>query len=196
MTGVIYIPYANGNCRTGFNYDKEITAKQYVQMETKEYEDHKEAVDNMMTTRFGENMAINMYRKRKFNYKQQSYDYHKCKCFVLNENGRRYTEEELREFEKAGESFVAIINLNEKQLRDEPDLETDLKQWFNDSGKVKSCDVLSDEEVMYHLPKKDFMVSCEGNVEFYLKDCKFLEFMSTRYINSFAIIVSKINFVK
>lgn len=197
MKGIIYIPYANGNCVTGFKYDKPLSMREYVEMETKEYQDHYQGVDNMMFERYGENMSINHYKKRKFRYQQQIYDFHQCDCNVLDIDGKQETIQQLDKYNKTGEQFILILNLNEKQLKNDADLETDLKMWFEESLKVKNCGRLSDEEVMYHLPKKDFKLKMAGINEIaVLKDCKFLEFMSSSYHNSFAIIINKIVFVK
>lgn len=197
MKGIISIPYANGSCVRGFNYDKPLSAQQFVQMETKEYYDHKDGVDDMMRTRYGENMAINMFAKRKFKYQHQDYAYHECECAVLNVDGDDMELEELRGHADKKEQFIMILNLNEKMVQKDADLETDLRMWFNESNKVKKCSRLSDVEVMYHLPKKDFKLKVESpRFNAVLKDCKFIKFMSTSYINSFAIIVNKIIFVK
>lgn len=197
MKATIFIPYANGNCVTGFKYDKPMSMKQYVEMETKEYNDHYQGVDTMMFERYGDNMSINIYNKRQVKCQQQSYDFHQCDCNVLNMDGRQETLEQLQQYYQTGEQFILILNLNEKTLKSDADLETDLKMWFEESLKVKNCGRLSDEEVMFHLPKKDFKLKIVGlNETAILKDCKFLEFMSSSYHNSFAIIINKIIFVK
>lgn len=196
MKATIFIPYANGNCVTGFKYDKPLSMKEYVEMETKEYDEHYQGVDNMMFERYGNNMAINFYKKRRFKCQQQNYDFHECDCNVLNMDGKQETLGQLEEYYQTGEQFVLILNLNEKTLKNDADLETDLKMWFEESIKVKNCGRLTDEEVMYHLPKKDFKLKIDGLTEMaVLKDCKFLEFMSSSYHNSFAIIINKIIFV-
>ena len=111
--------------------------------------------------------------------------------------GRQMSLNELKRYAETKEQFILILNLNEKQIKEDPDLETDLRMWFDESNKVKNCNRLSDVEVMYHLPKKDFKLKIEeGNLNAVLKDCKFLKFMSSSFINAFAIIVNKIIFVK
>ena len=112
-------------------------------------------------------------------------------------NGRPQNYDELAKYVKNQEQFILILNLNEKILKEESDLETTLKLWFTDSLKVKNCTKLTDLEVMKHLPKKDFKIKIlDNNSIIVLKDCKFVKFMSTSYINSFAIIVNKIVYVK
>lgn len=195
MRGTLFIPYANSSCVRGFKYNGELTTEQYVRMETKEYNDHKHGVDTMMLTRYGNNMAYNNYDKRKFNYTKQQYEYFKCNCVVLNDEGKPQSMSDLERYAKTQEQFVLILNLNEKDIIEEVDIDTEIKKWISDSQKVSNCKKLSDVEVMYHLPKKDFRLRTEDKKTFILKDCKFLKIMSSVSYNVFAIIVSKIIFV-
>ena len=195
MKGTLFIPYANSSCVRGFKYNGELTTEQYVRMETKEYNDHKHGVDTMMLTRYGDNMAYNNYDKRKFNYTKQQYEYFKCNCVVLNDEGRPQSMSDLEQYAKTQEQFVLILNLNEKDSMKEGDIDTEIKKWIRDSQKVSNCKKLSDVEVMYHLPKKDFRLRTDDKKTFILKDCKFLKIMSSVSYNVFAIIVSKIIFV-
>lgn len=195
MKGTLFIPYANSSCVRGFKYNGELTTEQYVRMETKEYNDHKHGVDTMMLTRYGNNMAYNNYDKRKFNYTKQQYEYFKCNCVVLNDEGKPQSMSDLEQYAKTQEQFVLILNLNEKDIIKEGDIDTEIKKWISDSQKVSNCKKLSDVEVMYHLPKKDFRLRTEDKKTFILKDCKFLKIMSSVSYNVFAIIVSKIIFV-
>ena len=195
MKGTLFIPYANSSCVRGFKYNGELTTEQYVRMETKEYNDHKHGVDTMMLTRYGNNMAYNNYDKRKFNYTKQQYEYFKCNCVVLNDEGRPQSMSDLERYAKTQEQFVLILNLNEKDIIKEGDIDTEIKKWISDSQKVSNCKKLSAVEVMYHLPKKDFRLRTEDKKTLILKDCKFLKIMSSVSYNVFAIIVSKIIFV-
>lgn len=195
MKGTLFIPYANSSCVRGFKYNGELTTEQYVRMETKEYNDHKHGVDTMMLTRYGNNMAYNNYDKRKFNYTKQQYEYFKCNCVVLNDEGRPQSMSDLERYAKTQEQFVLILNLNEKEIIKDGDIDTEIKKWISDSQKVSNCKKLSDVEVMYHLPKKDFRLRTDDKKTFILKDCKFLKIMSSVSYNVFAIIVSKIIFV-
>ena len=195
MKGTLFIPYANSSCIRGFKYNGELTTEQYVRMETKEYNDHKHGVDTMMLTRYGNNMGYNNYDKRKFNYTKQQYEYFKCNCVVLNDEGRPQSMSDLERYAKTQEQFVLILNLNEKDIIKEGDIDTEIKKWISDSQKVSNCKKLSDVEVMYHLPKKDFRLRTDDKKTFILKDCKFLKIMSSVSYNVFAIIVSKMIFV-
>ena len=114
---------------------------------------------------------------------------------MLNDGGRPQSMSDLERYAKTQEQFVLILNLNEKDIIKEGDIDTEIKKWISDSQKVSNCKKLSDVEVMYHLPKKDFRLRTDDKKTFILKDCKFLKIMSSVSYNVFAIIVSKIIFV-
>lgn len=195
MKGIIYVPYANGNCVTGFEYDKPLSAREYVRIETREYDDHYRGVDTMMRERYGENMSINMYKKRRFNCDKQDYAFHECDCNVFNIDGNNLSMEEIQMHLKNKDQFVLILNLNQKQFKENYDMVTDLNMWFNESIKVgnasKNGKRLSDIEVMKHLPKKDLKLKLnECNLTLLLRNCKFLKFRGSK--TSFAIIVGRI----
>lgn len=195
MKATIYIPYANGDCVRGFKYDKQITAKEYVNMETTEYIEHKDGVDNMMPS-LGYNIAVNPYTKRKRKYTNQTYYYHTCPCHILSIEGQNMGLAQFDELYRNNEQFGVIVNLNLETYRKKPDMSTDLTMWFLESKKVMSCPNLDDLGVMEHLPKKDFKIHIDDdNSTAILKDCKFMQMMGDSK-SSFAMIVNKIIFVK
>lgn len=194
MKAKFYIPYAQGDCVRGFSYGKEISAKDYIDMEIKEYNGHKRGVDQMVQTSMGYNMAINNFKKRHIDYNKQQYNFHECDCRLMNINGVDENTSELDRMYRTKEKFVEIVQLNAQQFNKNPDMETDLNMWISESKKVSNCKKLTDEEVMLHLPKKDFKIYIEDDNTFaVLKDCRFLKLMGSR--NSFAIMVNKIIFI-
>lgn len=194
MKAIIYIPYAQGDCVRGFSYDKEISAKDYTKMEIDEYNSHKRGVDQMVSTSMGYNMAINNFQKRRINYNKQDFHFHECECRLMNIDGKDENTSELDRMYRNKEKFVEIVQLNAQQFNQKPDMETDLNMWFNESKKVSNCEKLSDEEVMLHLPKKDFKIYIKDDkTTAVFKDCRFLKLMGSR--NSFAIMVDKILFI-
>lgn len=195
MKAKFYIPYAQGDCVRGFRYDREIKAKEYAKMELDEYDSHKRGVDQMVTTSMGYNMAINPFKKRKIDYNKQKYQFHECGCRLLNVDGVDETLSDLDRLYRTKEQFVEIVQLNFDEYVKNPDMETDLNMWIQESTKVMNCDKLSDEEAIFYLPKKDFKIYLEEDKSTaVLKDCKFLKMMGSK--NSFAIMVSKIIFIK
>ena len=197
MKATIYIPFANGDAVKGFCYEgEELTANKYVKMEEDEYYTHKDGVDHMVVSSLGNNMAYNNYKKRTINVKNQTYAFHRCEGNIRNINGSEITVTQLDRLWANKEQFGLYIYLNEEQFQNKPDLETDLKMWIQDK--------LSDEEKVFHLPKKDFKIDFDnGKSHAVLKNCKFAKLLSSivkangePMITSFAMIIERIIFTK
>ena len=194
MKAKFYIPYAQGDCVRGFTYGREISAKEYTKMELDEYNSHKRGVDQMVTTSMGYNMAINPFKKRKITYNQQKYQFHECECRLLDIENQEETLTNLDRLYRNKEKFIEIVQLNAEEFNNKPDMETDLNMWIHESKKISNCNKLTNEEVILHLPKKDFNVYFEEDkTNAVLKDCKFLKNMGSK--NCFAIMVDKIIFI-
>lgn len=206
MKCTIYIPFANGDAVNGFTYDRanELTAKKYVKMEEDEYYGHRKGVDHMVVSSLGNNMSYNSYEKRKVNVKSQTYAFHKCDGNIRNIDGTEVTSTQLDRLWANKQQFGLYIYLNEQQFLRKPDLETDLKMWIQDSQKIMKISALSDEEKVFHLPKKDFKIDFNGgNSHAVLKNCKFAKLLSSikkangePMITSFAMIIERIIFTK
>lgn len=205
MKVTLYIPFANGDAVNGFKYEgEELTARKYVKMEETEYYGHKDGVDQMVVTSFGNNMAYNPFQKRKVNVKNQSYAFHKCEGNVRNINGSEVNTTQLDRLWASKEQFALYVYLNEKEFIMKPDLETDLKMWIKDSLKILNTTKLDEVEKMKHLPKKDFKIDFDDNKSHaVLKNCKFVKLLSSirkangePMITSFAIIIERIIFTK
>lgn len=205
MKATIYIPFANGDAVNGFKYEgEELSAKKYVKMENDEYYNHKQNVDYMVTSSLGNNMARNPYQKRKINVKNQNYSFHTCDGNIRNIDGSEVTVAQLDRRWANKEQFGLFIYLDDKQFQTRPDLETDLKMWIQDSQKIMNITKLTEEEKVFHLPKKDFKIDFDnGKSHAVLKNCKFGKLLSSirkangePVISSFAMIVEKIIFTK
>ena len=132
------------------------------------------------------------------------YAFHKCDGNIRNINGSEITVTQLDRLWANKEQFGLFIYLNEQEFIRKPDLETDLKMWIQDSQKIMNIAKLSDEEKMFHLPKKDFKIDFDnGNCHAVLKNCKFAKLLSSikkangePMITSFAMIIERIIFTK
>lgn len=204
MKANIYIPFSNSDAQYGFTYDgPELTPKKYVKMENDEYYDHKDGVDHMVLTSLGNNMAINNYQKRKINVKPQTIAFHTCYGNIRNIDGSDVTEEQLEKLSQNKEQFALFIYLNQEEFQDKPDLEIDLKMWIQESQKIMRAGKLSEEEKVFHLPKRDFKIDiCDGKEQAVLKNCKFAKLLSSAtnasgevMVNSFGMIIERIVFL-
>lgn len=205
-----FIPYANCDCTNGFKYDKPITRQEYVKQETTEWKERRVGVHTMVTNpeteQLGYNIAINPWKKRHFNYTQQSYSYYECDALVYDMNEKELTLQSLDEIyrnnAKNGDNFAIYVYLNPKQMKRNPDLVTDFNQWANESMKLWGLmddpdysDVFDEEEVLKHLPQKDFKIKIRDDKSTaVLRKCRFIEPMNEPF--SFALLVSQIKFIK
>lgn len=193
-----------GDAVNGFKYEGEnLTAKKYVNMENKEYYDHKDGVDLMVSTSYGMNMSINNFDKRRINATPQETEFHVCKGHIRNINGQEITQTELDRIWSNKEQFGLIFYLNQKDFDLNPDMETDLKMWMNESQNILNIPQYDEQEKIKHLPKKDFKIDFKGDVHAILKNCKFAKLMSTTRdkrgripVSSFAIIIERLIYTR
>lgn len=206
----IFIPYANGDCSKGFKYDKPITRQEYVAQQTKEWKERREGVHTMVTNpeteKLGYNIAINPWKKRHFDYTQQTYAFHQCGALMYDMDENELTLQSLDEIyrknAKDGENFMLYIYLNPKQMKQNPDLVTDFNQWAHESMKLWGLmddpdysDIFDEAEVLKHLPQKDFKIKIkDDNSTAVLRKCRFIQPMDEPY--SFVLMIEQIRFVK
>lgn len=194
MIATLHIPYGFGDCVNGFKYDGVITDIEYVRRMTKEYDDHKYGIDEMMRTRSGRNMAINPFQKENNKYTQQKQSFGELTVYVDDKtfNGMKM-ETLLRHFEN-DESFVTVIRLhNVKELKYNEDLQTDLKSWQTETLKIDRLPDLDNVTKFKSMSKKDLKLTFDGTeMAAILKDCKMVNVYSN---TKFALWVGKIIFI-
>ena len=192
MIATLFVPYSNGDCVNGFKYERgDIDKKQYIKLIETEYNKYRNQIDSTVRTSLSHNMSINPFQKLSNKYKSQTFYYNECDCKVFNINNQDCLIDELIKYFRTGESFVIIIEVG--NLTQNPDVETDLRQWIKESNKIHSSRKLTDTEKIVNLPKKDFKLKFkkEGSTAV-LKDCKLFE---TYGYSKFAILVDEIIFV-
>lgn len=193
MIATLFVPYSNGDCVNGFQYEKGTISKQeYVRIMETEYEKYRDAIDETVRTSFSRNMSINPFQKQNNKYKQQTFYYNECNCNVLNIKGDNCVIDELITYYQTKDEFIIILDI--KNLTSNPDVESDLKQWVRDSNKINHSVRLSEEEKIFNLPKKDFKLKFtkEGSTAI-LRECKLLEYQG---FGKFAILVKNIIFIR
>lgn len=193
MIATLFVPYSNGDCVNGFQYEKgTISKEEYVRIMETEYEKYRDSIDETVRTSFSQNMSINPFQKQNNKYKQQTYYYNECKCNVLDIRGNNCEIDELITYYQTKEEFVIILDI--KNLSSNPDVESDLKQWIQDSNKINNSYKLTDEEKIFNLPKKDFKLKFinEGSTAV-LRECKLFEYQG---FGKFAILVKNIIFIR
>lgn len=199
MQATIFIPYANGDCIRGFVYKgKTLTRQEYDKLIREEYLQHKDGIDEMMTNQLGYNISFNNFKKRKIKYTQMTYFFHECPCEIYDIDGNNFTLSDLDALHRTGENFLIKLYLEPRAVLSNPDMQTDINLYVTESVKVHKCHrlgVISDEEMLLHLPKKDFKVCFkEDGSTAVLQKCQLLERIEGSNVR-FVLMVDKLLFV-
>lgn len=191
MIGTLYVPYSYGDPNDGFVTNKEYTKEQYAKLMIDTYKKYKDGIDEGMVRDFTHNLARNYHEKEKTNYKQQDYYYDKVKCTVNNMGNQSMSIDELIHYYQTGEPFICIISVFD--LKDNPDLESDMKNWMNECMKINRSPLLTPEEKITGLSKKSLKVKFDkSNSSAILRNCKMVDaYAKTKY----AFLVEEIVFV-
>lgn len=195
MIAKIHIPYGFGDCVNGFKYDGVITDKEYIKRLVSDYDAHKWGIDEMMTTRSGRNMAINPFQKENNKYKQQTPEFGQLTAYIDDKTYNSMKMETLLKHYENNESFVIVVRLaNVREIREDIDLQTDLKSWQTETVKIDRIPDLDNVSKFKSMSKKDLKLTFDGSeMAAILKGCKMVNVYSNI---KFALWVEKIIFVK
>lgn len=193
MIATLQIPYGYGDCVGGFEYGKEIDQETYIKQLIDDYNYHKVGVDQMMTTRLSHNIAINPFRKEKREYRQQKQSIFSVDCYFSDKNFEPLKIEDLLTFYRQDKSFVIVVQFKDiRDVKKEPDVESDLKMWMSETLKIERTDMLTDIEKFKSFSKKDLKISFrESKMSAVILNTKMVSVYSG---NKFALWVDKIRF--
>lgn len=199
MRATLYLPYAIGDPVKGFKYDDpNFTTQKYIQIMTADYNKYKDSVNNIVSNNydrrrdvFNRGLVFASNNKIKREYIKQEYQYNSCGCIIRGMKGEDLKIDDLIRFYKTGEQF--ILNMKLLNVSKNPDLETEIKMWLKESNHINFSDMLSEEEKIFNLPKKDIKVTfTDAKSTAILKECKILEYYTA---SEYAILVKNIIFI-
>lgn len=193
MIATLHIPYGYGDCVGGFEYGKEIDQVEYANMLIRDYNDHYMGVDDMMSMQFGRNIAANPFQKETRKYKQQEQEKFMVDCYITDKDFEDMKVESLLEHYKNDESFVMVVRFkNVRDIKENPDVETDLKLWMKETLKIERSNRLTDTEKFQSFSKKDLKLTFkETTMSAVLLDCKMINIYSN---SKFALWVRGVRF--
>lgn len=196
MVGILHIPYGYGDCVNGFKYEgKVISPEEYRERLTRDYNEHKYGVDNMMRTQFHRNISMNNFQKEKNSYTQQKQLFAQIKCYFDDKDFQSMSIEQLLNYYERDDSFVIVVRIFDKRELDaDPDIESDLKSWQTETVKIDNIPSsrMDDVTKFKSFSKKDLKISFTDKTSAILKNCKMIHV----YTNTkFALIVEKIIFI-
>lgn len=192
-TITLSVPYSYGDPNKGFKYEGAISKEEYANLMVNTYEKYKDGVYYTFNRRFGDNIAINSFKKEKRKFFQQEYYFEKTKVNIYNGKGADMTIDELIHYFQTEEPFVIIINMY--RLGDEAnvDLESDMKAWANESVKINESEELTPIEKIQGLSKKNLKLSFDdAKSNAVLENCKMIDYINNR---KFAFLCERITFV-
>lgn len=199
MRATLYLPYAIGDPVKGFKYDDpNFTTRKYIEIMTADYKKYKDSVNNIVSNNydrrrdvFNRGLVFASSNKIKREYIKQEYQYNSCGCIIRGMHGEDVTIDNMIDFYKSGEQF--ILNMKLLNVSKNPDLETEIKMWLKESNHINFSDLLSEEEKIFNLPKKDIKVTfTDAKSTAILKECKILEYYTA---SEYAILVKNIIFI-
>lgn len=195
MVATLHVPYGYGDCVGGFKYGKEIEQEEYAKMLIKDYNAHCNGIDDMMTSRFGHNIAQNPFQKEKREYTQQKQEFFSLRCYVDDKDFDEMKIEGLLENYKKGESFVIVVRFADvREMKKDPDFESDMKIWMRETMKIDSSMELTPVEKFKSFSKKDLKLTFPGtSMSAVLLGCKMVSVYSG---SKFALWVSSVRFAK
>lgn len=199
MKATLFLPYAIGDPVKGFKYDDpNFTDRMYIQIMTEDYNQYKDSINSIVSNNydrrrdvFNRGLTYSSRNKIKREYIKQEYQYNSCPCIIRDMYGNEETIDNLIKYYKTGEQF--ILNMKLLNITKNPDLETEVKMWLKESNHINFSNILSEEEKIFNLPKKDIKVTfTDAKSTAVLKECKILEYYSS---NEYAILVKNIIFI-
>lgn len=191
MKALLSFPSAYGDPETGFISKRGITDDDFVDEFEKDFRKRYNPINNTIRQRFGKNMSINSYQKESNFYEKIKYEYNDIDCVILTPDMRQETIDNLIEYYKTGEQFGIVLRLFD--LNNNPDVDTDVKEWWKSTLKIMNSDMLTPEEKMANYPMKDLRVTfTNAKSKAYLHNCKVL---SRNKVNEYVLIVESIIFV-
>ena len=198
MKATLYLPYAIADPEKGFNYDDpSFTDRKYIQILTKDYVDTKDTVNMMISNNFDRRrngffggISFNG-NKIKRSYIQQKYQYNQCKCIVKDIHNNDEKIGNLIRYYRSKEQFVIILKLI--NMSSNPDLETEMKMWLRESNHINFSKILTEDEKIFNLPKKDFKIEFDDTKNSAVfSECKIIEGYNS---SEYAVLVKKIAFL-
>ena len=195
MVATLHVPYGYGDCVGGFAYGKEIDQVEYANMLISDYNAHCNGIDDMMTNRFGRNIAQNTYQKEFRKYTQQKQEFFSMGCYVDDKDFDDMKIEKLLDIYRSGDSCVMVVRLRDlRELKKDPDFESDLKIWMKETMKIDASNELTEVEKFKSFSKKDLKLTLAGsNMSAVLLGCKMVSVYSG---NKFGLWVSSVRFAK
>lgn len=114
-----------------------------------------------------------------------------CEAQIMDVKKQEISDEWLKEYVYNGKMLLLIVNINPSDI--DPNVESELRFWMDDSGRLLNDTTLDDTTKLKYLPTRSFkIVTDEG--EYKIENCKLVENRSDdNFPYCFVIIIEKIS---
>lgn len=176
-----------------FSYNGNLTKEEYDNMVMDKFlstnNKMNKFVDNMMNGI--SNVRSNGYytANHQKDFPDIKYNFFETDVFVQDSKKNDIDASFFQNYIENEKMFILILNINPNM---EPDAESELRFWMDDSLKVTNDTTLDTQTRLKVLPKRGFKILI-NNVEYVLEGCKILQnYSNKKYPFYFAVIVEKI----
>lgn len=175
------------------NFDRnDLTSSEYIQMMDRYENTTGRVVGDILSQNHG---VFTPYAKFNGHTSKDStkYTFPSCPSLVLNMNEQDMSINELKGYTQNNEQFIIIVKINLTELENNPDFETNLKQWVDNYIRLSSYNGATDEWVLKNTQSNDIMlVAEESNETFMLHNCKIISIENN---DTYAFCVTNVTFM-
>ena len=174
------------NCDTDIN----MTREEYGDMAYNTYKRNDKAIDAYTK---GYRSPVDLYEREdsRTHYNDLTFDNIECEAQIMDVKKQEISDEWLKEYVYNGKMLLLIVNVNPSDI--DPNVESELRFWMDDSGRLLNDTTLDDTTKLKYLPTRSFkIVTDEG--EYKIENCKLVENRSDEnFPYCFVIIIEKIS---
>jgi hypothetical protein len=191
MEATLLVPYSYSDPDHDFDYDREVTMKEYNEKMVSTYRKYRPVIDRNIR-RLGQNIAINNEGEKERNkYRQQNTYFSETKAKICDMENHEISIDQLIEYYQSGEMFIIDLQLPIYDQNEE--LEPEVNSWIIETLKINNSLELTDEERVAGYTKRDMKLKFkDSNSSALLRNTKLVDVVNN---HTFAFLVEQIIFL-
>jgi len=191
MEATLLIPYSYSDPDHDFDYDREVSMKEYNEQMVSTYRKYRPVIDRNIH-RLGQNLAINNEGEKERNrFRQQNTYFSETKAKICDMENHEIGIDQLIEYYQSGEMFIIDLQLPIYDQNEE--LEPEVNSWIIETMKLNNTVELTDEERLAGYTKRDMKLKFkDSNSSALLRNTKMVDVVNN---HTFAFLVEQIIFL-
>ena len=175
----------NINCDTDVN----LTREEYGDMVYDQYKRNDKAID-AYTRGYRSPVSLYETETQRTHYDDLTFEDVECEAQIMDVKKQEINDEWLKEHAYNGKMFLLIVNVNPSDI--DPNVESELRYWMDDSGRLLNDTSLDDTTKLKYLPTRSLKIHTDEG-EYTIDNCKIVENRSNdEFPYCFVIIIEKI----